>query len=192
MQFFIISYVQSLACLSRILGSILSSAVSKLMKAWWYNLESALEYNITVGWFHRRIQDNNKIIPLHFHTSDKTYLCGYEKRGPFGEDGSMKQNIITVSNLLSTKFNVVVILVSVYNHKHRVWLLYSTLHGTYNMLHTTNTKSHSGSFFHSRSHLCRSYPKLHSWHNYLLLAAARSYNYVLLPLPPIKIPSLAV
>ena len=38
--------------------------------------------------------------------------------------------------------NVVVILVSVYNHKHRVdnRLHYSTLqcHGTYNMLHTTN------------------------------------------------------
>ena len=44
-----------------------------------------------------------------------------------------------VSNLLST--NVVVILVSVYNNKHRVD--YSTIHyiaSTYNMLHTTNKK----------------------------------------------------
>ena len=44
-----------------------------------------------------------------------------------------------MSNLLS--INVVVsILVSVYRHKHRADYTYSTLHGTHNMLHTTNKR----------------------------------------------------
>ena len=54
----------------------------------------------------------------------------------------MKQNIVTVSiQLTFYKINVVVILVSVYNDKHRVD--YSTIHymvHSYNMLHTTNNK----------------------------------------------------
>ena len=40
------------------------------------------------------------------------------RKGTFEKDGSMNQFIMTASSILSTKFNVVVILVSVYNHKH--------------------------------------------------------------------------
>ena len=56
---------------------------------------------------------------------------------------------MTMSNLLSTNVHVVVcILVSVYSHKH-----YSTLHGTYNMLHTTDKKIQNGPFSYSWSHI---------------------------------------
>ena len=52
-----------------------------------------------------------------------------------------------MSNLLSINVQchvVVSILVSVYSHKHKAD--YTTVHNTYNMLHTTNKKSQMASF----------------------------------------------
>ena len=65
----------------------------------------------------------------------KIYAICFEKRDHLGKMiYSMNQFITTASNILSTKFNVVVILVSVYNHNHIIIVDYSTihLHGTYN------------------------------------------------------------